>query len=599
MGEIYVADTSNNLIRRIDTDGKVSVWAGQLGSGGHADGERLSARFFSPGDIAMGSDGTMYVADSGNDVIRAISPAGIVRTVAGQVSQSGNADGVGASAQFFALMSLLMEPSGSLLAVQRNGALRTVSLDGVVGTVKTSLPEGINVTGAGLDNAGHRLIAGRLGSNEGAALYRLDGKGNASLLAGSPMTSGANDSDSASALFGTITGVVEDANGNLLIADDYSELRAGGRFVMQTGGTTIRKLSTNGMVSTFAGRYRASGSTDGDRITGQLCGPASIKPYDGATWLVADKCNHAIRLLGAQGELKTLAGMAPASGNTDGTGDQARFNLPLGIATLQDGNAYVADFHNSSIRRINANGQTSQLTTIGASERGPMWLAGNGSDKFCFSDYQRVLTPSNTITIRCAGADGALRTLTTQWGAGGQQFRTIAGITSDRQGNWLITDAAVSFNALHSISSMGIVTSQLQNLNTVGAITSDRNGMVYLRVGNSIQKRMSDGSLSLVAGSVDSAGQQNGAGPQARFGTISALAMDTQDYLYVADGARIRLISPSGEVSTFAGTQSQYGVRLGDAPGSLASINGLALAADQKSLLATTANGVIRITLQR
>ena len=82
-GEIYVADTSNNLSRRIDADGKVSVWAGQSGGGGHADGERLSAQFSYPGDIAMGSDGTMYVADG--SVIRAISPAGVVRTLAGQV----------------------------------------------------------------------------------------------------------------------------------------------------------------------------------------------------------------------------------------------------------------------------------------------------------------------------------------------------------------------------------------------------------------------------------------------------------------------------------------------------------------------------------
>ena len=607
-GEVYVADTGNHLIRRINTDGKVSVWAGRVGStvdfssGGHADGERLSAQFSSPSGIAIGSDGTVYVADRGNSVIRAISPAGIVRTLAGQVLQPGSTDGVGTVAQLTYPSSLLMEPSGSLLVVEYSGGLRTLSPEGVTGTVKTSLPEGFQLTGAGLDKAGHRLVAGRRGSTtSGAALYRLDGDGNATLLAGDPWVSGTTDGDSAAARFGTITSIVEVAEGNLLIADGYSNVFAGARSV-QTGGTTLRKLSANGTVSTVAGRGLVSGSTDGDSATSLLCGPTSLKAYDGTTWLVTDKCNHAIRLLGSDGQLKTLAGLAPTPGNADGTGDQARFNTPWGIAMLQDGNAYVADFGNSSIRRISANGQSSQLASIGA-EIGPMWLASNGSNEFCFSDYPRVRLPSRIITIRCAGSDGTLRNLASQWNTEGiQQFNSVAGITSGRQGNWLFTDASVSANALYSISSTGSITSQIKNLKTVGAITSDQNGVVYLRFGNSIQKRTNDGSLKLVAGSPDIAGQQNGAGPEARFGNITALAVDALNYLYVADDSgttTIRIISPSGEVSTLAGTPGQSGVRLGNAPGSLATINGLAVATDQQTLLATTANGVIRITLQR
>lgn len=602
-GEIYVADSANHLIRRIDTNGQASIWAGMMstaadGRGGHADGERLAAQFYYPSGIAIGGDGTLYVADRGNAVIRAISPAGIVRTLAGQVSQPGSTDGVGISAKFAYPASLLVEPSGSLLVMETSGSLRTVSPEGAVSTVATRLPENLQITGSGFNKAGHRLVAGRYGSLSGAALYRLDDAGNATLLAGDPWVSGTVDGDSASARFGTITSILEDAEGNLLIADDFAYLFAGSRTV-PTGGITIRKLSANGMVSTVAGRGLVSGGADGDSASSLLCGPKSVSPYDGTHWLVADSCNHAIRLLGSDGQLKTIAGSPPTTGFTNAAGDQARFSNPVGITTLQDGNAYVADFGNSSVRRISAAGQTSLLATIG-SEFGPLYLASNGANEFCFTDYPRLRLPSIIVSIRCAGADGVLRTLASQWNAAGaQQFRSAAGITSDRQGNWLITDAAVSFNALHSISSTGVVTNKLQNLPTVGAITSDQKGVVYMRVGNSIQKRMSDGSLSLVAGSVDSAGQQNGAGPQARFENISALAMDMQDYLYVADGAKIRLISPSGEVSTLAGTPGQYGVRLGDAPGSLASINGLAVATDQKSLLATTANGVIRITLQR
>lgn len=492
-------------------------------------------------------------------------------------------------------MSLLMEPSGSLLAVQRDGALRTVSPDGVVGTVKTSLPEVFDVTGAGLDKAGNRLVAGRLYYGEGAALYRIDGNGNTTQLAGNPKASGSNDGDSASALFGTITGVVEDANGNLLIADDYSELRAGGRFVMQTGGTTIRKLSTDGIVSTFAGRRLTPGSTDGDSAIGQLCGPASIKPYDGATWLITDKCNHAIRLLGADGELKTLAGMASSLGNTNGAGDQARFSQILGIATTQDGNTYVTDFANSNIRRISASGQTSVAVSLD-SITGPTLLTNNGPTDICFADRTRVTFHSG-IAIRCMGPDGTVRHLTNSFSGNASYFTSVDGIAPDRQGNLLIADG--SSGALRSISNTGTTTTVVPDLKNLGAIATGPDGVVYTEIGNSIQKRTSDGSLALVAGSPDIAGQQNGTGPEARFRNINALAIDTQNYIYVADGTTIRLISPAGEVSTLAGTPGQYGIRLGNAPSSLAPINGLAVAIDQKSLLASTTNAVIRITLQR
>ena len=606
-GEIYVADSANHLIRRIDTNGQVSIWAGMMstaadGRGGHADGERLAAQFYYPSGIAIGGDGTLYVADRGNAVIRAISPAGIVRTLAGQVSQPGSTDGVGISAKFAYPASLLVEPSGSLLVMETSGSLRTVSPEGAVSTVATRLPENLQITGSGFNKAGHRLVAGRYGSLSGAALYRLDDAGNATLLAGDPWVSGTVDGDSASARFGTITSILEDAEGNLLIADDFAYLFAGSRTV-PTGGITIRKLSANGMVSTVAGRGLVSGGADGDSASSLLCGPKSVSPYDGTHWLVADSCNHAIRLLGSDGQLKTIAGSPPTTGFTQAAGDQARFSNPMGIATLQDGSAYIADFGNSSIRRISATGQSSQLSAIDENY-GPTALASNGTTDLCFADAPRYRY-FYASTIRCVGADGTVRELVSSVNIGStQKFGSISGIAFDRQGNWLFTEAAsTSSNLLYSVNSAGTLSTLAKASGTVGAIASSPDGAVYLRIGSSIQKRNSDGSLSLVAGSVDNSGFQNGDGAQARFGSIDALAVDAQHYLYVADYSSaittIRLITPTGQVSTLAGTPGLTGVRLGSAPGSLATIRGLAVSADQKSLLATTANGVIRITLQR
>ena len=605
-GEVYVADTDNHLIRRINTDGKVSVWAGHLvpqvgyNSGGFADGNRLTAQFSFPSDIAIGSDGTLYVADRGNAVIRAISPAGIVRTLAGQVSQPGSTDGLGANAQFAYPASLLMESSGTLLVMERDGGLRTINPQGEVGTVLTTLPQGLRLTGAGLDKAGRRLVSGRFSYTSGAALYRLDGNGNATLLAGDPWVSGTTDGDSASARFGTIASVVEDANGNLLIADAYSYLSAGVRAV-QTGGTTIRKLSVNGIVSTIAGRGLTSGNVDGDSASNLLCDPVSIKPYDGTTWLVADKCNYSIRVLGSDGQLTTPWGQASATGDVNANGDRARFSSPNGITASQDSNTYVADSGNSSIRRISASGQTTIFATV-PNGLAPGSLATDGSASWCFSETVRGLSyPAPSVSISCAAADGSVRKLHPGVKDGVRYFDSVWGLASDHQGRWLISDGTSS--ALRSISADGTVTTLAKDLIArPGALVTAGDGTVYFQSGNSIQKRQNDGSLTLVAGAPDIAGAQDGSAATARFGTISALALDAQNYLYVADAytsPTIRLISPSGKVSTLAGTPGLTGVRLGSAPGSLATIRGLAVSADQKSLLATTANGVIRITLQR
>lgn len=590
-GEIYVADTNNHLIRRIDTDGKVSIWAGtapneNTNSPISVDGPRLSAQFVSPRDMAFGKDGTLYVAAG---IVRTISTSGLVGTL-----QMAGAGGGGIPA-----WRLVSEPSGNLFIATADLTLHTVSALGEIRAVPANFPADVkSITAIGVDRSGRRLVAGRAGGSVGAALYRLAEDGTFTQLAGDPWTSGTIDGDSTTARFGTIASVVEDANGDLIIADDLATLVSTGR-VVESGGRAIRRLSPNGVVSTLAGLGLESGSTDGSSGVNRLCGPRFISPYDATQWLIADSCNHTVRLLGSDGHLKTLAGQAPVSGDTNGTGDQARFAQLLGIATTQDGNTYVTDFSNSNIRRISASGQTSVAVSLD-SITGPTWLTSSGTTGICFADQTRVRFHSG-IAIRCTGPDGSVRLLTNSFSGEVSYFSSVYGMASDQQGNLLIADGISG--ALRVISSAGTTTTLATNLKSLGVIATGSDGVAYMKIGNSVQKRMRDGALALVAGSPDISGQQNGAGPSARFGNITALAVDALNYLYVADysgsSTTIRLISPSGEVSTLAGRPGQFGVRLGIAPGSLASVNGLAVATDQKSLQAITANGVIRIILQR
>ncbi|MEB3197168.1 MAG: NHL repeat-containing protein [Candidatus Sericytochromatia bacterium] len=135
-GTLYVADSGNHRIRVISKEGTVSTLAGS--EQGRADGQAGSARFSWPQGLALGSDGTLYVADSGNHCIRKVSREGTVSTWAG--SHQGAADGTGASAQFHSPAGLALHRDGTLyVADAGNHRIRKISRDGVVSTVAGSV----------------------------------------------------------------------------------------------------------------------------------------------------------------------------------------------------------------------------------------------------------------------------------------------------------------------------------------------------------------------------------------------------------------------------------------------------------------------------
>jgi sugar lactone lactonase YvrE len=133
-GNLYVADTGNHAIRKITPDGTVSTLAGS-GVAGAADGIGKAAQFNGPVGLAVAEDGTVYVADTYNDVVRRIAPDGTVTTLAGN-GAPGDVDGPARKASFDTPCALIIDTDGALLVADtRNDAIRRIGPDGSVTTV--------------------------------------------------------------------------------------------------------------------------------------------------------------------------------------------------------------------------------------------------------------------------------------------------------------------------------------------------------------------------------------------------------------------------------------------------------------------------------
>ena len=329
-GCVYVADWNNNLIRKITSVGMVTVVTTLAGdtydltngyyNGGYADDTNGAAKFNNPFSVATDGSGNVYVADSGNNLIRKITPAGVVTTLAGDTydltngySNDGYADGTGSGAMFNNPSSVATDGSGNVyVADSKNNLIRMISPAGVVTTLAGDTYDLTN----GYPNGGY--------------------------------ADGANDA----ARFNGPSGVATDNSGNVYVADWNNNL--------------IRKISPAGVVTTLAGDtydltngYPNGGYADGTNDAARFNGTSDVATDGSGNVYVADWNNNLIRKITPAGVVTTLAGDTydltngyPNDGYADGANGAARFNGPSGVALDGSGNVYVADWNNNLIRKI-------------------------------------------------------------------------------------------------------------------------------------------------------------------------------------------------------------------------------------------------------
>lgn len=300
-GNVYIADTGNHLIRLMTGDGQVTVLAGQKGesdaygqpTGGYADGPALTALFNEPQSLAVAPNGNVYVADAGNGMIRLIDASGEVTTFAEGLHYPSD---------------VVLDGEGNLI-VADTLAHRIVQIS----------PDGTRqvLAGGGYEEEDGWLIGGL-----------RDGAGEA-------------------AQFNEPSGLAWHHSGTIYIAD--------------TGNQRIRALSPEGEVTTVAGSgeelmdatsYIVGGHGDGFAHEAQFNFPQSIAVADDQTIYVADTLNHRIREITPDGQVRTVAG-SDRHGHADGIGVRAGLDHPTAVVLKDDGSLLIVDQWNHSVRTLN------------------------------------------------------------------------------------------------------------------------------------------------------------------------------------------------------------------------------------------------------
>jgi streptogramin lyase len=596
-GNVYVADSGNNTIRKLTPAGTnwvSSTIAGlaQLGPynitvAGSADGTNSDARFNGPRRVAVDAAGNVYVADSGNSTVRKLTPVGtnwISSTIAGLAGSQGSADGTNSAVRFKFPGGLAVDASGNVYVTDSGNAtirkLTQVGTNWVSSTIaglagSTGSADGTNSNvrfkgprGVAVDAAGNLYVA----DWDNSTIRKLTPAGTnwvSSTIAGLAGVGGTSDGTNSDVRFNGTDGVAVDCAGNVYVADPYN--------------ASIRRLTpvgTNWVSSTIAGLAGGAGSDDGTNSYARFDYPEDVAVQPAGNVYVADSFNSTIRKLtpvGTNWVSSTIAGLAGSLGTADGTNSNIRFSRPLDVALDGAGNVYVADF-NFTIRKLTAIGTNWVSSTIaGVPFERDIAVDGGGNvyvSAFYFNNSPGVdsihrLTPvgTNWVSSLIAGLDGSAGS--SDGTNSDARFSNPTGLAVDGAGDVYVADTDSS--TIRKLTPLGTnwVSSTTAGLAGVQGSVDGTNGDVQFSYpegvavdtagniyvadsGNSTIRKLTplgtNWVSSTIAGLAGVQGSIDGTNSDARFAYPEGVAVDTSGNVYVADSGNstIRKLTPVG-----------------------------------------------------
>jgi sugar lactone lactonase YvrE len=642
VGNLFIADPLNNRIRRVDTSGVITTVAGNgtVGSGGDG-GPALSASLDQPRGVAVDEEGNLLIADTKNNRVRRVDAAtGVITTVAG--------GGMAVNEEVRATDAALRFPTG--LAVDRVGnifimdsntnRIRRVDVDGIIKTVAGNGQGGFSGDGGlatnaslrlgstdffgsiALDKAGHLFIA----DSGNSRVRRVDATtGIITTVAGGGMNFPDSEGPATGARLSVAYGIAIDGKDNLFIAD--------------SANNRIRKVDASGKITTIAGSGIGFGGDGGQALRARLLFPTSIVVDGSNNLIIADTFNNRIRRVDAvTGSITTMAGTDTRIGD-NGPATNAGLTSPQGVAVDTAGNILIIDSARNRIRRVDAatgiittiagngdsgfNGDGIPATSASLSLANSTFFGGIAADRagnifIADTGNQRIRridrTTGNITTVAGSGRVGFS-------GDGGQatgaSFISPQAVAVDDAGNLYITDTGnnrirqVDPNGIiRTIAGNGLIGMGGDNGPAINASLANPLGIKIDGAGNLIfadfsaarirRVNLSTRIITTVAGTGFGFGGDGGQAVNARLNFPTDIALDRAGNLFIADflNQRIRRVDVrTGIITTVAGSGVQ-GYR-GDgglaAEASLGSPEGIAIDTEGNLLIADTFNNAIRV----
>ncbi len=476
-GNVYVCSVSFNVIVRIGADGIATVFAGNSINGLSGEGgPAVNASLSQPTDVVFDAAGRAYIADGNNSRIRRVELDGSIRTIAGDGSYTAGGDGEPA------LQAGLDYPNG--LAFDAAGNLYVSQF--YESLVRKITPGGIITTVAGNGNRGY---SGDGGPATAASLNRP-------------------------------YGLAVDAAGNLYIADTFN--------------SRVRRVTPDGIITTFAGNGSDSPSGDGGPATAAgLSGPSDVAFDATGALFIADGGGDQVRKVTPDGIITTVAGTGQRGFAGDGgPARNAQLAEPLRIALDAAGNLYIQEDVNQRIRRVTPDGI---IDTFAGNGNGRFAGDGDAAIRAAFDfPYRVAVDPAGSLyvsdtfnhRVRKITSSGLVSTIA---GDGAIGFRGDGGPAT-----------AASFDEPEGI-----------------AIDAFSNLYVADRLNHRIRKITPGGVITTVAGNgADDFSGDGGPATEASLKAPQAVVLDRAQNLYIADrdNNRIRKVSRDGTITTFAGT---------------------------------------------
>ena len=525
-GNIYAADKENNIVFQVQLDGILKILAGNGFRGFGPDNvPARSSSLNAPISVAIGPDGSIYVADSGK--IRRIGLDGIIKTVAGGGT---NFPGDGSQATSVSLNTptgIVFDAAGNLyFSDQNNQRVVKVTPAGVLTTIA-----GVGRR-AGFSGDGGPGTAANLNFPYGLR-FALDG----SLLIADTENNRIRKLSLTTGIISTFAGGGNGGDGGpasqarITTPKALDIDRAGTIYILESVGLRVRRISPDGIITSVAGSGSIGFSGDGGpALSATLHWPQGMAVDRDGSILIADTVNRRIRRVSA-GRIDTIVGNGTYRLTPDGTlASLSFFTLPTRVVTDTAGRVYVVDRDGALIRRIGADGKIVTIagngnqvasssngpvsaTSIGIADLYGIAIDSNGNVFFVESLRIRRVTPEGVLTTFAGGG--------TNTGGDGGPATAVA-------------------------------------LNQPRDLAFDAAGNLYVseRTAHRIRKISPGGIISTVAGTSSAGfGGDGGQATQAQLNGPLGLALDSVNNLYIADpgNRRIRMVSPNGLISTVAG----------------------------------------------